>query len=429
MPLNAGQQAIADHLTGGFLSSADPGYTLLGEGGTGKTYCIMDVVKGWQKAGHTVLLTAPTNKAVDVLMTKAQDAGTTVSTCTLARALGLAMLPNEENKRAVQVRKSIVPHHSIVVVDEASMVSKYTLPRLLEELAIENTQVVMMGDPMQLPPPKETNSPALELFPGAELKDNERFARGSGMADLVRPLRTAIENNTTFSFRSRNHEHVEAAKPAAFVDRVVQAMTQGDSLDDVRAMAWTNARVNQINASVRQALYGKKAAPFEVGERVITGAPVIENEEPLLNTDEECIVKGMEEGRVFDDETGKEYRTQAVLVQPLRGRTRTVVTHVIHPDDAMTLAEDLSAIAARARRSGDRSVWRAYHALKDKFADLRYCYCVTVHRSQGSTYKTALVDVNNILRNPRRTERNRLLYVAFSRASERLVVGKEQFVS
>lgn len=62
-----------------------------------------------------------------------------------------------------------------------------------------------------------------------------------------------------------------------------------------------------------------------------------------------------------------------------------------------------------------------YYNIKDVFADISYGYCLTVHKSQGSTYLDAYVDSRNILSSPKKFKQHlKCLYTAVTRPSNRL---------
>ena len=68
------------------------------------------------------------------------------------------------------------------------------------------------------------------------------------------------------------------------------------------------------------------------------------------------------------------------------------------------------------------SIWICfYESLIDIFADISYGYCITTHKSQGSTFSNVYVDMNNIiLKNQNHEESYRCLYTAITRTSEKL---------
>ena len=435
--LNTGQQAAVNILVDGFLSNKQNALTLIGEGGTGKTTCIMWAAEEWIKAGMNVLFTAPTNKAVKQLERSAREYGLKSSRAqfyTIAKALGLALMPSEENKRATQVRESVLGDYDILVIDEGSMVSQiaffqYILPAIEDH----KLKVVVMGDRMQLPPVRETTSHALEHFPKLELTEVERFDKDSPTAQLCSALRPYIDSGRPFTFSSSDFR-VEAVKPAAFLKECLDVFDADTDAEKVRVLAYTNARVDRINEAIRNKIYGRDAAVFEIGERIVTGAPIMFDREVLLSTDEECIVRNVIESSIMDDTTGDEYRTLLVTLEPIYAEEGTIHCHVIHPEEEARLQDALNALARDAKepsnsRQRTYGLWSRWHTLKDLFAQLKYCYCITVHRSQGSTYETVYVDVDNILTNKRADERRKLLYVAFSRASKKLITNKERYTA
>lgn len=54
------------------------------------------------------------------------------------------------------------------------------------------------------------------------------------------------------------------------------------------------------------------------------------------------------------------------------------------------------------------------------FAELNYGYCITVHKSQGSTFKNVFIDVNDILANNNSNETSKCLYTSITRSSKTL---------
>lgn len=428
--LNPDQIKAVGSLIDGFNKREHHGFTLTGEGGTGKTTCVMDAVKQWVADGQRVLLAAPTNKAVKQMEKAAAPfrfPEGKVEACTLAHALGLALLPSGEEKKIKKVGPCIIDQFNVLVMDESSMVSKYALfERILPAVEKAGVYLVVVGDTWQLPPVREHKSEAFDLYPGIALTTVERFGKDSPIATLTHGLRGSLIADRPYSFNS-DEVGVETVLPVDFVKAVVSSF--GEDVNNTRALAWTNSKVDTINGAVRQSIYGPQAAKFEVGERVVTGAPIFDEltDELVLGTDEECIVKAMTESSVHDEHGGRDYETYQLVLDPVYAAAGSIHCHVIHDRSVRQFNRDLDSIRERAGR--DHREWFWFHKLKDLFADIRYSYCITVHRSQGSTFDTVLVDVPNILRNKSRSERNRLLYVACSRASKRLVLGSRKFVS
>ena len=69
-----------------------------------------------------------------------------------------------------------------------------------------------------------------------------------------------------------------------------------------------------------------------------------------------------------------------------------------------------------------KRIWEYYYInYIDIFADISYGYCITVHKSQGSTYKNVFIDARNILEYNRKDYINyKCLYTAITRASNKV---------
>jgi ATP-dependent exoDNAse (exonuclease V) alpha subunit len=85
-----------------------------------------------------------------------------------------------------------------------------------------------------------------------------------------------------------------------------------------------------------------------------------------------------------------------------------------------------AADATRAilRTAESRLRWKHLHEFQQSLAQLQSVYCLTVHRSQGSTFQTAFLDLPDIRRREKTNllEAQQMLYVAVTRPSQRLIV-------
>ena len=97
-----------------------------------------------------------------------------------------------------------------------------------------------------------------------------------------------------------------------------------------------------------------------------------------------------------------------------------IEAHVIRDDRAYKKAENEVREWAKAERD-----WRPFFRFKEDFADLRPLYALTVHSSQGSTFKWAVVDVGDIAKREEANmlECQQLFYVACTRATDGVILG------
>jgi exodeoxyribonuclease-5 len=72
----------------------------------------------------------------------------------------------------------------------------------------------------------------------------------------------------------------------------------------------------------------------------------------------------------------------------------------------------------------DRGRWKHLHDFKGAMANLQSIYAMTVHTSQGSTFRNAFVDLGDIRRRARSNvlETQQMLYVAATRPSHALML-------
>lgn len=437
MKLNADQKSAVERIVRFFTEEKGLGITLVGPGGSGKTTSIMFAVQELLDAGLKVLMSAPTNKAVKQLEKSAREFGLStenVAFQTVHSALGLAMLPNEENKYATKVAKGVLPIFDVVIIDECSMLGKRVMYKhLLPECEEHGTRLLNMGDDMQLPPPLEDISPSFTEFEVLRLEKVERQAEGSEILSVAGTLRTAMLEDKPFKAPEPEGRNIEFIKPGHFLKELVEHFDVDTDLEEQRVLAWSNRRVNEVNGAIRKKLFGPRPPRFVEGERVVTGAPLKTIDgDILLSTDEECFVHNITESSVFDEHSGEDYKVYRLVLKPIyEDNVSQAIANVLHESERERYTEQLERTARMAKASGSdaRKVWAQYWAFKELFADIRYCYCITIHRAQGSTFGTTFLDVKDVLRNNKRFERQRLTYVGYSRPRHRLLVNKRKFVA
>jgi conjugative relaxase-like TrwC/TraI family protein len=121
-------QSLA-HLDGRIVAVAGPG-------GSGKTYAIGAYAEGLHHAGHHVIGVAPTASAAQKL---SQDLG--------AQWTGtIAMLTHHLDQRG-----ETLPSGTVIICDEASMISTKDLARLAGIVEGADGKLILLGDPQQLP--------------------------------------------------------------------------------------------------------------------------------------------------------------------------------------------------------------------------------------------------------------------------------------
>lgn len=399
-------------------------FLLKGSAGTGKTTCIHEVVKA--RPDLKFVMTAPTNKATKVLREIGERGGTEGIPCaTIYSLLGLRVKKDSEFIRVEPLGESGVTNFNIVVIDEASMINEQ-LMGFVEEAALDtDAKFIFMGDPLQLPPVGEDNSRSFAIDHGAELTKVERH--DNQILTFATSLRDCIQEGGYPNIVSDNDENggvytVDSRRMRKHLEKAYTSENYQINPNSCKTIAWRNVTVNGYNEMIRSAIYGDRASEmFVLDERVVATHPIPE----VFGDVQVMTMMTDEEGNVVELETiqhpmFEDYKVYHLQVETEFGDT-WANCFVVHPDSLRDYTAHLGELAAEAKKG--RMPWSSFWGLKNEFMhDIRPCHAITAHRSQGSTYRSVFVDVQDIMSNRNRKEALRCLYVAATRASDVLVL-------
>lgn len=438
MILNDGQQAALGEILASFEDGKQR-HLLTGFAGTGKTTLMQAVVRSLVDKGVTVVVTAPTHKAVHVLAGKLAEAGLShVESMTIHSLLGLKPAAGD-SERSVLKRsgRSKTDEFKAVVIDECSMLGADLQGYIDNDL--RRHWVLYVGDPAQLPPVGEDEASCFKTTKGkSHLANIVRQAADNPILKAATALREQQGGAVDWSWCK-----AEEAPPFGVYlagddasdwmrDAFTSAEFKADN-DAFRYVAWTNARVNEVNARVRSWIYGETPTPFVPGERVLCRAPVLNpGGMPVISTNEEVPVVSIAAGIAtfrFDKCAGGAGKQELAawtydmpvwkveLQHPEAGRV--VADLPRNPDDAVAMDRRLVSEA-----KVNRSRWFDRFQAKERIADLRSVYAMTAHVSQGSSFGNCFLDVADCRKRERSNplEMQRLLYVAATRPRFALVL-------
>lgn len=401
-----------------------------GAAGTGKSTTVAVWAKEIVDMGYEIALAAPTNKATKNLRSFARKISTTVTIrCgTIFSLLGLVMKPSGEVRELHRSDTDRLGGVDIVVVDEWSMVNDMLMDFIRAHVnSNPGVKFVFMGDPYQLPPVGQLESAVCQLPVDAFLTKVERH--DNQILSLATYLRECIESNSTPRFTGDHDDEggVYVLRSADYYKQIRKAFSSSAYLEDgeaFKAISWRNVMVDDANETIREAMYGASPkVPFELGERIVAKGPVMDVPEFAaggletfcMTTDEEARVMAItiKPHPVFYD-----IECYDVLLELEQGDPATAYMPTKNGKRAYQRMEIELAAAAKKRSSE----WTAFWQFKACFADLAPCHALTVHRSQGSTYRTAFVDAADIMSNRTKPEMLRMLYTAATRPSKALII-------
>jgi exodeoxyribonuclease-5 len=194
-----------------------------------------------------------------------------------------------------------------------------------------------------------------------------------------------------------------------------------------------------MNSLIRKVLYGDESLSSKIllGEKLIANTPIIDGEMIIFNTNDEFTVERFEvkskdhRFKISDDPDDelfgislKYYSTTVSYLDEDDDLQRKTIS-ILHEDSENDFNKLANILKLRAiRKAGKDKTWIQYYNFIRRFADVNFAYCITAHKSQGSTYNTAFVLEDDIDMNFDIVERNRIKYTAYTRASRKVYVLK-----
>jgi len=412
--LNAGQQAASDGFFE-FLLGEENEIIISGAGGVGKTftmgYMIDQIMPRYFEMCkmlnipveyREVVMCATTNKAAEVL-----SLATGREAMTIHSFLNLKVQDDYRTGKSILTKTNNwrVHQNMIIFVDECSMIDS-PLRKMLQE-GTYRCKIVYVGDHSQLAPVMETLSPIY--------RDNLR------MFELTEPMRTDKQPLLDVNQQLRETVATGEFKPIQIVPGFIDLLSDEEAMEEIdhtfvdpdvnaRILAYTNNRVLEYNDYIRN--LRNLPDDFIVGEHVINNSAVRIGKSGLSVEQEVQIIARSEQTEIINLPDGAEL---VVARADLETRLGGVFMGVPLPMDR----DHYKALTDYYR---NRKNWTAYFHLKNTYPDLRQRDACTVHKSQGSSYDTTYIDLTNLstCRNPALA--SRLMYVAFSRARERVVL-------
>lgn len=380
----------------------------------------------------TVAVTAPTTKAVKVLRNKCEFNSQKMQFMTVQSLLGLReqKTPDGNIVFVPMAGKSKIGGFSVVIVDEASMVGSDLLGMLID-YAVKTPEffIVFSGDSWQLNPVNEKDSPVfVQGFPEFTLKKPIRQAADNPLFEVINAPLTYLwkkgSNKDDMGWAS-----IEKTELLPIATQLFKSPQFARNSDFVRVLAWTNKAVDFINDYIRKQLFGNDVGSYAVGERLVVKEPYIVDDRPVLSVNDEVEIVNISTGVVtLFEQKYKIYWLELSYYNNMNILSGATVP-VLHEDSKQIFAESLEAISEAAKEyayNDHRRVdmWKVYYSLKGEFAWLKPAYAMTVHTSQGSTFRNTIIAGADLNKNFSGKEKTRLWYTALTRASHFCFIAK-----
>lgn len=454
-------KTIIDFINNPFNDS-DFKRALVGPAGTGKTYLVRALIKNCNLSYSQIGLSAPTHKACRVLNDSIQIPN--IKVVTLQSFLGLRPNYDLENFNIANIPfssigKIKIGEYRVFIVDEASMINR-GLATLLEKVCKgKNCKLIYIGDAFQLSPVGEKYSPAFKGIKLSKLTQIVRQEEDNPVIYLLNLLRFDIEHKTFHflnyisknksKFDESNIKGYQVCNSTEFQQIVYNNFSDEEltrNVDFAKVIGYTNNCVSSWNKFIRNTIVK------DAEKSIITKHDLIISYTTIVNEFNSIVIANSEEYIIDDivNYTHPDYQISGFLVKfkAIHGGATTaplfILDHSIidnvskYVSISNTMIEEAKSASAKLRAQK----WRDYYAFKENCLllinianregktlfsrDLDYGFSLTSHKSQGSTFDTALVDVNDIVFDRYGNvyndaeEINRRLYVACSRCKNKL---------
>ncbi len=403
------------------VSSKERRILLMGNAGVGKTWLLNVIVDHFTKDTYPnkILCSAPTHKALRVIRDKVSVKGIKFST--IHSALHYKGITDRYTGEKVFVSVPNMDYPPLKgikywIIDESSMIDTVMLGTIEEWANTQGVIVIFVGDEKQINPVGEDDSPVFHQgYPEVELTEIIRQGAGNPIIKLSRNLPFITTKVNSYSV-SDTGEPILGFVHTQNMAKVIEKLAEVNGTDEFKYLAWTNKEVDKVNAQVRHRIYGETPAKIELGETIVMNSPYGD-----YTTNEEIKVEEL-------------HRTSVTIDVILESSFRKVITEtatfnifkinddiMVLDDSSIPLFKRLAAMMGRNCRE-KKLDFKTRNAFLDTFADFKYNHALTVHKSQGSTYETTVLNVGDINFNRNLKEKQRLLYTGITRASKLLIL-------
>lgn len=414
MKLNKDQREAAEQLLS-FLLSDDRMYHLSGAAGTGKTYMMKYIIKellrdyaimckvmGFGKPKTwDIAFTATTNKAAEALADSIGEPATTIH-----KYLGLRVY-NDYKTGEVKLSRNPkygIVENTLIFIDEASMIDK-ALFEYIKTTISKTCKIIFVGDRFQLAPVGEDLSSIYsEQANMSELFEPMRNNSQPALMNLCQQFRDTVNTGKFAPIKLVKGviEHLDGPETQALMDKIFI-----DNNCPTKVLCYTNQRVVSYANYVRKLRgLGKY---YTVGERLIVSSPYKYSQDKLIPAETEVLVEDTD------------YTEQTIVIGgELVNYHRILVKAGLSASIWVRWATEPNKMALLLGKFKKAKDWSSYYSIQETFIDMRPRESSTVHKSQGSTYESVIIDLDDIGKHFDRNDVARMLYVAVSRAKTKI---------
>jgi len=448
-----------------FINNKDEfAMTISGWAGTGKT-TLMEIVNKRYWMSHTVHFAATTHKAAGVLKEKVGKKVFTVNSL-----FGIMIETDMDgetydvSKKARKLADDKVKPNSIIIIDEASMLSIQNYIDVILKAKERKCKIIFIGDSAQLSPVNEEDISIVFRNTDHRIVELTKVMRTDDNSILDESSSVRLEGNFTYNTHiNENGDGVKYIKSNDVKEilNVIDSHIDGlkDNPNYFRVLTYTNANVEKLNMMIRKKL-GYDGINPQPGEPLMAysnwgymGMGMSGAIYKIVNS-EAYTVKGIT--NEYDEDISD------MITYSNEGRLDDYNLHIIdlEVEDSLGNPIDVPLIDVKNNEHNREIVvalsyekvhqWGKYREAEEKMERLKclekinaideflfvndnvydkfgtliqakvidYGYAHTIHKSQGSTFTHVLINDDDISRCLDKNVRRQLRYVAVTRAQK-----------
>lgn len=385
--------------------------------------------------------------------------------------------------RSIEIVADKISSIRLIVLDESSMIDAVQFA-LLNQVAESHLvhpefQVLMLGDPAQLPPVGEKVSRAIQM---AEWEPMTKVKRYDGP---ILQYCTELRSSPIYDICHNDIPQSEQFLILPYNDGIRGVAECVKNGDDIRVLAATNEATDRINYQVRRLVTEEEDLIYKVGDRAITKSPISRDSygkcrarpskknkvNIYASTSTLLEITQIVGAETWESPLGNTYeRIEAMMKDVSQDAYIEVPIFLVNPNQWTDWAEEQRMLyqmysstfsKSRAKRRGQegklaQSAWdllgiknwntrksgapiseSEYQKMKRRlminsfecrqFADeVTYSYCTTVHRAQGAGFDVVALDMSSLTRQSKggdgTWDTRKLLYTAATRARKQLIL-------
>jgi len=379
---------------------------------THNTYLVGKLLR-YVKEVHTnwlIAVTAPTNKAVKVLMRSGNINDNKVKFQTIHKLLGLKEEITADGKQIFtrnQYEKCSIDEHNLIIVDEVSMLND-DLFKEIEQYS-GSVKIIFMGDPAQIPPvgredcipfkEDERKKFKIDRFLLTEImrqtEGNPILKAGWSLREDLNNPSSPVPRQTDLNEDGHGLDFIDFGESAER-NRLSQLFEKyfvcnefKDDADHAKVIAWRNKTINKLNHIIRSLIYKDcELTKIMDGEKLVASKPIMDKYKIMLfTTNDEFEVSKFEVlSKTYATDTDSvrlKYYHATVEFLDMRGAKQSRKIDILHEDSSVDFDRVLASMkkaAIEQKGFEAKKLWVTYYGFMRQFADVSYNYAITCHK-------------------------------------------------